>query len=110
MTKLIGELLIVFDHGRVDCQLFVDDRLQDMTEAELYCFKVELLLFRQSLLALPEPDFLADFKTFMRWRGWRWALSLGAAGRELSPTLRARIQALADQSEMPVARLLDDVD
>jgi len=107
MTKLICDLQVVFkENNCVYTELFVDGKLQDITEINLWDFKLELISFHRNINNLPKPDFLAEYLDFKKTSDYVWFFSLSLLGRKLTKDLKTKLEKLTDRERFPIAEIL----
>ncbi len=111
MQKLLCKLdLHCESDGQVISVLTLNGFSQDITDANLDDFKLELILFQRSLLNLPSPDdFLNEYRKARRSCAIAWSFSfrillgrgLQTKGRRLPEEIKYKIKELCDSGQIP---------
>jgi hypothetical protein len=106
MTNLICKLRVEFRNEKhVRAELFVNGKFQDITEVNLWDFKLELILFHRTLNELSFPDFMTEYKNHRKKSALKWSFTLMLKGRELTTELKEKLVKLTDGEELPVVEI-----
>lgn len=108
MTKLICKLCVVLcDKKRIRTELFINGKFQDITNVNLWDFKLELILFHRYLNNLPFPDFMTDYKKYRRNSALKWTYTLMEKGRDLNAELKEKLEGLTEGECIPVVEVVN---
>ena len=103
MTNLICNLRVDFTNEKqVRAELFITGKFQDITEVNLWDFKLELILFQRTLNELSFPDFMTKYKNHRKKSALKWSFSLMLKGRELTSELKEKLEKLTDGENSPI--------
>ncbi len=106
MTNLICKLRVDFRKEKhVRAELFVTGKFQDITDVNLWAFKLELILFHRSLNELAFPDFMNEYKNQRKKSALKWSFTLMLKGRELTTELKEKLEKLTEGEDLPVVEI-----
>ena len=106
MTNLICNLRVDFTNEKhVRAELFVTGKFQDITEVNLWAFKLELILFHRTLNELSFPDFMTEYKNHRKKSALKWSFTLMLKGRELTAELKEKLEKLTEGEALPVVKV-----
>jgi hypothetical protein len=106
MTNLICELRVDFrSEKHVRAELFVTGKFQDITDVNLWAFKLELILFHRTLNELAFPDFMNEYENQRKKSALKWSFTLMLKGRELTTELKEKFEKLTEGENLPVVEI-----
>lgn len=106
MTNLICKLRVDFRNEKhVRAELFVTGKFQDITDVNLWAFKLELILFHRTLNELAFPDFMNEYKNQRKKSALKWSFTLMLKGRELTTELKEKLEKLTEGEDLPVVEI-----
>ena len=107
MTKLICELDVDFsDDNYVTTELLVNGKFQDITEINLWDFKLELILFEYSIKGMDYPDFLSEYAKKRKTAAIKWSFTMMMRGRDFSTDLKDKLDGLTESNQPPSVEIL----
>ncbi len=101
MSKLICSLRVVLTEDKVDTELFVTGKYQDITDVNLWHFKLELILFYRTLYGLNTTDFIEEYKQYRNKAAIKWFLTNRKKGRSLEKYLLEKLESMAYNNTLP---------
>ncbi len=102
MKKLICGLEVCrSSDGKVEVSLLVNGILQDITDINLWDFKLELILYERYVNDVAEPVFMREYIAARNRGSILWSISLFILGRRLSKKMRTRLEELCGDNELP---------
>ena len=101
MTKLICELVVDFSEDNyMTAELLVNGKFQDITEINLWDFKLELILFEYSIKEMDYPDFLSEYKKKRKNAAIKWSFTMMMRGRDFSTDLKDKLEGLTESNQL----------
>jgi hypothetical protein len=106
MSKLICDLHVDLSNVKaIKAELFVNGKYQDITEINLWDFKLELILFEYSIKGIEYPDFLTEYNKKRRFAAFKWSFSMMMKGRDFSNELKSKIEGLTKGNPPPLVEI-----
>lgn len=102
LRRLRCQLAVTVIERRVSCSLLMDTSFQFVSKWNDAELALELLMFRRTLLGLPAPAALDQFRNEIRAATGKLVFSATLFGRQLAPRWRDLLQELAAPYEVPV--------
>ena len=107
MTKLICDLDVnLSQNNTVTTELLVDGKFQDITEINLWDFKLELILYEYALKDIDFPDFLSEYKKKKDNAAIKWSFTM-MRGRDFSPDLKNKLEGLVRGNQAPSVEVIN---
>ena len=107
MTNLICNLHVDFKNQKhVHAELFINGKFQDITDVNLWDFKLELILFHRTLNELSFPDFMTEYNKHRKKSALKWSFSLMLKGRELTNELKEKLERLTEGENLPIVEIV----
>lgn len=108
MTKLICDLDVnLSENNTVTTELLVDAKFQDITEINLWDFKLELILYEYSLKDINYPDFLSEYTKKRNNAAIKWSFTMMMRGRDFSPDLKNKLEGLVRSNQAPSVEVIN---
>lgn len=107
MTNLICKLNVDFKNQKhVHTELFINGKFQDITDINLWDFKLELILFHRTLneLSFP-PDVMTEYIKHRDKSELKWFFTIMLKGRELTPDLKEKLEKLTEGENLPIVEI-----
>lgn len=103
MTNLICKLNVDFrNEKRIHTELHINGKFQDITDINLWDFKLELILFHRMLNDLSFPDFMNEYKNHRKKSALKWSFTFMLKGRELTSELKEKLEELTEGEALPI--------
>jgi hypothetical protein len=105
IRKICSEVLVEFADGIVHSRLRIDFRFQIMSEWNLIEYKMEQLLFRNALLGVEPPSFLAEIRPTRLWSQLYWTFFFK---RQASPNEYLEDMLVLTEGGTPIFEFVDE--
>ncbi len=107
MTKLICGLDVnLSNNDTVTAELFVNGKFQDITEINLWDFKLELILYEYSLKGIDYPDFLTVYSKKRKTAAVKWSFTMTIKGRDFPKDLNDKLEGLVISNQPPSVEVI----
>ncbi len=108
MTKLICGLDVnLSDNNTMTAELLVNGKFQDITEINLWDFKLELILFEYSIKKMDYPDFLSEYSKKRKTAAIKWSFTMMKKGRDFPMDLKDKLEGLVKSNQPPSVEVLN---